>query len=465
MSQRYETLEKLPPVRPHADPLDFLPGMDELAHHRNERSLKANRTGVWGVIYQGVYAAAQLVGLGMLVRYVGQEQYGLWMTVLAATTWMTLANLGQSSALLTKLGAVARTDRLAAQKVFSASAFLVTAFSTALILSLVLAGSFLPWGQLLNTEGAMTDSAVGAIAVAALVVSLLALPAGLATFSVFAHQRGDLMHMIMSAGSLVSLAAAGVAIWLRQPLWLVGAVTLSGPLLGGFVLWILGLANGLVPRPRWVLVDRNTMRGVLKAGFMFFLIDATTLMLLRTPDVIVAHLHGVGAVGPFASVGRLPLLMIALFQALLLPYWPALGEASHRGDHDWVRRIVMRTLVMVLGLWGLGAMGIWFLGAFFIQLWTGSSDFSSRGLIAAACAQSLGLGLFAWISVLLSALSQQRLLVVISGLASLVYLTLAFFLGGQHGPVGVALAQAGSLLLFAAPMGSWILYRRLNPAI
>lgn len=435
--------------------------METLAHHRNERTVKARRTGVWGVIYQGVYAAVQLVGLGMLVRYVGKEQYGLWMTVLAATTWITLANLGQTSVLLTKLGALALTDRPAAQRVFSASAFLVTSFSIMLILFLVLAGSFLPWGQLFNAEGPATDFSVGAIATAALVISLLALPAGLGPFSVFAHQRGDLVHMVMSVGSLVSLGGAGVTVLLHQPLWLVGAITLSGPLLGGVALWFVGLANGLIPRLQWALVDRNTLRGVMNAGFMFLLIDATSLMLLRSPDLIVAHLHGVDAVGPFASVGRLPLLMIALFQALLLPFWPALGEATHRGDHDWVRRIVVRTLLMILGLWSAGAVGIWFLGAFFIHLWTGSGDFSNRELIAAACAQSLGLGLFAWLSVLLSALSLQRMLVVTSGLASLTFLTLAFYLGSRFGPVGVALAQASALLLCAVPLGGLVLYRKL----
>jgi O-antigen/teichoic acid export membrane protein len=297
---------------------------------------------------------------------------------------------------------------------------------------------------------------------AALLVSLLAIPAGLGTFSVFAHQRGDLMHMIMSAGSMISLGVAGVAIWLHQPLWLAGAITLSGPLLGGVALWIIGLANDLVPRPQWALVDRNNLNGVMKAGFMFLLIDAATLMLLRTPDLVVAHMHGVDAVGPFASVGRLPLLMIALFQALLLPFWPALGEATHRGDHGWVRQIVIRTLLMVVGLWIVGALSIWFLGPFFIQLWTGSSDFSNRGLIAAACIQSLGLGLFAWLSVLLSALSEQLKLVGLMMLSSLAFLTLAYIWGNQFGPVGVALAQAGALLFCAVPLGSLVLNRKLG---
>lgn len=404
---------------------------------------------------------SQLIALGMLVRYVGKEQYGLWMTVLAVTTWMPLANLGQTSVLLTKLGAVALTDRPAAHRIFSVSTLLVTTLSAVLILCLLLAGPFLPWGHFFNAEGVTTNSEVGTVAMAAIVVSLLALPAGLGSFAVFSHQRGDLVHVFMSAGSLLSLGAAGFAIWLSQPLWLVGALTLSGTLLGGVALWVIGLANGLVPHPRLVLVDSKTLRGVMNTGFLFLLVDATTLMLLRTPDVIVAHMHGIGAVGAFASVGRLPLLMMALFLSVLLPYWPALGEANQRGDHYWVRRIVMRTLLMVVGLWGIGAVGIWFVGAFFVELWTGAIDYSNRGLIAAACVQSLGLGLFAWLSVLLSALSQQRLLAVTLGLASLVFLPLAFLLGGWFGPVGVALAQAGALLLCVVPLGVAVLCRKL----
>lgn len=118
--------------------------VETLTQQRNERALKAKRTGIWGVIYQGIYALAQLVSLGMLVRYVGKEQYGLWMTVLAASTWMTLANLGQTSAILTKMGTVALTDRAAAQRIFSASFLLITSFSTILILFVLLIGPFPP---------------------------------------------------------------------------------------------------------------------------------------------------------------------------------------------------------------------------------------------------------------------------------------------------------------------------------
>jgi O-antigen/teichoic acid export membrane protein len=433
--------------------------VQDIRQQRENRGAKARRTGIWGVIYQGVYAVVQLVCLGMLVRYIDNQQYGLWLTVIAASAWMTLANLGQTSALLTKLGAVALTDHQAALRVFSASTFLVTSISTILVACLAVVGAYVPWAQLFNAEANMTDYSVGSVAMAGMLISLLALPAGLGAASIFAHQRGDLVHKIMVCGSLFCLAATGMAVWYRMPMWIVGWISLSGPILGGIALWFIGITNALVPRPNFLSVDSKMLREMVFAGSIFFLLDASGLWLLRMPDLIVAHTNGIAAVGPFASVGRLPLLMIALFQAVLLPFWPALSEAAHRGDFGWIKKMISQTLLMVLGLWFLGATGIWFLGARFIQLWTGSSDFSSTSLIAAASIQSLGLGLFAWLSVLLSGLSQQRTLLIISGLASLTLLPAALFLGNEFGPVGVAMAQAAVMLFCVVPLGSYALYR------
>jgi O-antigen/teichoic acid export membrane protein len=433
--------------------------MDLLNRQRSERVRKAHRTSVLGVAYQGVYAASQLVGLGLLVRYVGQTQYGLWMTVLAMTAWMSIAGIGQNSVLLTKLGSVALTNPPAAKRVFSASVTAVAMVSTVLILVVLLIGSRVPWGNFFNVTGTLTDPDIGFIVSAALTISLLAAPAALGSFSVFSYQRGDLVHIVMGASSLVSLAATAFSMWLRLPLWLVGAITLSGPLIGGIALWILGLKLELVPRPRWSSVDRATLSSSIKVGVLFLFIDAATLMLQRTPDLIVARIHGVGAVGSFASVGRLPLLMMALFQAVLLPFWPAIGDAAHRGDRVWIRRIVLRTLLLVMGVWLIGAVGIWFFGSFFVRLWTGVSEFANDGLIAAACVQSLGLALFAWLAMLLSALSEPRMLAMTSGIASVVFLPLAYLWGHHFGPVGVAMAQAFALVFCAVPVGLRMLSR------
>ncbi|WP_295430414.1 oligosaccharide flippase family protein [uncultured Thiodictyon sp.] len=433
--------------------------MDDLARLRKDRGAKAKRTGVWGVIYQGVYAATQLVALGMLVRYVGREQYGLWMTILAVTTWAPVANLGQTSVLLTRLGALAHTDRPSAGRVFSASTVLVTSAAAVLLLIIALCVPLVSWSGLPVGDASLWLAQ--ATAAVALTVSVLTLPAVFAGCAIFAHQRGDLVHMIMSAASLIGLAAMAIAMRLQQPLWVVGGLSLAGPLLGGLTLWWLGLATGLMPRPRWALVDRKTLTNLMKTGLVFFLTDAAAILLLRSPDVIVASVDGVDAVGPFASVGRLPLLLVAVFQAVLLPFWPALGEAAQRRDYEWIRRTARYTLVLVLSLGTLAAAGIGVAGTAVVEVWMGGPGFSTPGLLAAACLQTLSLGLFFWLFVLLGALSMQRQLAVVAGVTTLIFLPLAFLSGTWLGPVGVALAQALALLCCAVPLGTLVLYRYL----
>src|SRR5213075_2100280 len=94
-------------------------------------------------------------------------------------------------------------------------------------------------------------------------------------------------------------------------LWVLGAGTIASTALGGLALWAIGGGRGLVPRLGWRWVERADVALAWRTGLHFLAIDASALILLRTPEVIVARLHGVAAVGPFASVGRMPALMLA----------------------------------------------------------------------------------------------------------------------------------------------------------
>ena len=64
-----------------------------------------------GTLFQGVYALSQFVILALLLRYIGAERFGMWTTIWSIGIWALLANLGLQSALLTRLGQIATTDR------------------------------------------------------------------------------------------------------------------------------------------------------------------------------------------------------------------------------------------------------------------------------------------------------------------------------------------------------------------
>jgi O-antigen/teichoic acid export membrane protein len=430
---------------------------------QSTRSARVTRTAFLGVTYQGVYALAQMLMLGMLVRSQGAERFGLWMTVLAlAALLMPLSTLGQQSALLTRLGGVALTSPPAAARMFSASCVVLGLGTATQLLLLAVSGPSLPWSHLLNASGPFTRDLAAGTALLGLVVATATFPATHGGWAVLAHQRGDLVHLVNISSTLAALGAVALAVRSGAPLWAVGALTIASTPAAGLWLWGHGIASGLVPRPRIALVDRATLRAQFAAGLNFLAIDVTTLLLLRTPELIVARMHGVEAVATFAAVARLIMLMLALFQAVLVPLWPAIAEAEASGDRSWIRRTARRSLATLLGMWAVGALGIVLLGPTFIRLWTGHAELVDRPLIAVAAVQTLAQGLVVWLGVFLAGLSLQRRLVLAMGAASPVFLALALVLGTRIGPLGVALAQAAALLLVAVPTAARALWPRFQ---
>lgn len=428
------------------------------------RPSRTKRTAILGVVYQGVYGLSQLTCLGVLSRHVAPDVYGLWMAVLAMTTWIPLAALGQNAVVLTTVGAAGHSDSGALANAHSASLSLVLISSLLLLAILSLVGPWLPWGDLLNANTAAAATSVGPVAIFALGVTLLALVPSQVGYAVIARQRGDVVHISMSLGSVLSVALTTLAAGTDAPLWLMGALSLAGPLLGGGIAWVYSARRTYLPawlRLSWhhPAVDRAK-----RAGAHFVAIDGLLFALARSPELLVAHLHGIEAVGPFASVGRLSALMFAAFQALLIPMWPGLAKARACGDHARVRRAARNGLLVVLTLWTVGAALLPTVGPTFIRVWLGRLDPAVPALLWAATLQALAMALLAWLVVVLAALSRERTLMVALGATALMYFVLGFALGQSLGPIGIALAQGLSVLLVAVPIAVSCLWRILLEA-
>lgn len=443
------------------DPIRTPDGVAEL-DGSCRKTQQAGRAAILGVIYQGVFAVTQLIALAVLVRHTTRELFGLWMTVAALASWAPMAYFGQPAALLTRLGAVALNDRAEGGRLFMAGS-VITAATTALLLAITLfASPWLPWREILNANTPGTAMVAQPTALLAIAVALLANPATIANFALLANQRGDVAYAGMIAASAVGLLLFVGGVWSGQPLPIVGALMLCGPLLGGLSLWTIVASGRLIPLPRWREVDRRALKTMALTGLHFVAIDMSMLAIIRTPDLIVAQLRGPEAVAIFSAVGRLPMLMLTVFHAMLLPFWPILSEAYHAGDAARLKRTVFRSLWLMLAIGGLGVAILAVLGAPFVRVWLGIDDPTIASLVRAACLQSLGMGVLAWLGVLFGALAMLRHQMALLSATAMLFLPLAFELGQAFGPVGVAFAQAASLLLFMGAMGVWVLQR--NPA-
>ena len=69
-----------------------------------ERIKRAGITGITSMLGQGITIAAGLISLPLTVKYLGKEQYGIWLAINSLLQWLYISNLGLSgNALVNKL--------------------------------------------------------------------------------------------------------------------------------------------------------------------------------------------------------------------------------------------------------------------------------------------------------------------------------------------------------------------------
>ena len=428
-----------------------------------ERRRRVKRASVAGLAFQSTYALVQFVMLAVLLRYLGTERFGMWMTALAIGSWLLLANLGLNNALVTRLGAVALTRRDEAQAVMVNAVLTVTAVSVGLAILFVIGGWAVPWAAVLNVQddGAVRDAAP--VMIIALVLSAAALPATLGGMSLLAHQRGDIAHIVMIVAQLAGLAGVLIGVRLGWSLPALGAVVLSVPLVGGLAQWWLGLRKVLPPLSA-AAVDRRMTVSLLGTGAKFLLLEGLAIVLLHSGAVIIAQLHGAAQVTSYAAVYRLAGLMLAVFQVILFPFWPAYGEALSRGDVAWITRALWRSGMLVLGVWAVVTVGFGLFGQMFIRLWMGEQAVPDPLLLWAMLTLGGVQGLTMWLAVPLNGIGRLGSQILSGTVMSALYVPLAVWLCGLLGAAGVVIVQAALMLLIGLPLNGIYLWRHLRAA-
>jgi O-antigen/teichoic acid export membrane protein len=419
-------------------------------------------TAAWGIGYQVNTALVQFIGLGFLIRLVGREQFGLWMTIYALVTCAPLLAFGQANVVMTKYGGTIGANPADARRVLSSGLIVSGVFAATCLLLILGLFPFVPWGQWLNIRDPITLAQAPSTAVASISLAVVAVPLNLVNVALIAGRRGVLTYAVMIAAQWLGLGVVMAEIATRQPLWILGTTLVAPLFAAAMALAVVGIGRGYIPTPSLKSVDWSNIRSPLRLGTALFLLDLASFSLQRTPELIVVRVRGLDEVAALAAVNRLSFFLLAVLQAILIGAWPMLSEAVAKHDWHWVRRALAGTLGAVLATWAAGAAAIWFGGPLFVEKWTGIPGLVSGQLFLAIILLTLSQGLQSWVLTALNALSLYRAQLLALLPAALAYFILAPALGRFNGAVGVVLAQSVALLFVTVPVGLFAIRRRVS---
>jgi O-antigen/teichoic acid export membrane protein len=434
------------------------PGEGVSRSHRRYRAILLG--GGFAGLAKLVGFASVAISVPLTVRYLGPERYGMWMTISSLFAVLSFADFGIGLGLVS---AIARSDgsddRSAAIRLVSSAFFMLSGIAVLVLGAFLLAYPFVPWAKVFAVTGDDAAYEAGPCILVFMILFTVGLPFTIVQRIQMGLQESWLSNLWLSFGSLLALFGVLTAALLHAGVvWLVAAMS-GGPV-------IATVANSVVEftsrrpdlRPKFQNYSFRVLKTLLASSVIFVALQFLSIVSTATDSMIIAHVCGVSAVGPYAVTYKLFQTSL-VFGLFVFPLWPAIGEALARGDLGWARLALKRATLVSVCVGAAFALGLLLFGQALVRMWAGPTLVPDTMLVRAFSIWVI-LGAFGGaMTTLLNNAQFLRRQLAISAAAALTSIGLKIPLAYWLGPSGVVWATViGYSVLYCLP--AWIVADR-----
>jgi O-antigen/teichoic acid export membrane protein len=320
-----------------------------------------------------VSVATALISVPLTLHYLGPERYGMWMTMSSLIVMFAFADLGMGHGILNVVAdASGREDRNAIREAASSGFFVLTIIAATILVLFAAAYPFVSWFEIFNVKSEAARLEAGPALAGAVLCFALGIPLGVVQRVQTGLQEGYAANLWRCLGSILGLIGVLAVIWLKWGLfWLVVAF-LGGPLVASIMNSIAFFGTSehdLAPRRHYV--SREMIERIARVGLLFFGLQIAMAVAFTSDNIIIAQILGAEAVTDYAVPEKMFSLIAVIVSMVLFPLWPAYGEAIARGDQNWVRQTLLRSLTAAIATTTVLSLILVTFGARLIALWTG----------------------------------------------------------------------------------------------
>lgn len=417
-----------------------------------ERNRRAVITSSATMLARAVQIGTSLITVPLTLKYLGNERFGLWMTISSVLAMATFADFGVGNGVLNTVAkAFGRDDMEGVRKAISSGFAVLNSIAALLLLSFFAIYRFINWADFFRVASPQAKSEAGpALAVFAICFALN-VSMDVVQRVQLGLQEGYRYGLWQLCGNITGFIGVLIGIWLHVSLPVLVIAIAGAPIFATALnaIHFFGFVRSDL-RPSRKLVARDVISQIAKLGSLFFVLQVVAAVSYSADNFIIARMLGAVNVPEFAIPQRMFALVTMMLGMLVTPLWPAYGEAISRGDVKWVRRTLGRSLLIVLTASCVASSLLLLLAPELIHWWVGSRIHPPFLLL-------LGLALWSVIeccgtalAMFLNGAAAVRLQIYISVAFGIVCVTSKVFFVRHFGLVGVPWATIVSYTLIEA---------------
>jgi O-antigen/teichoic acid export membrane protein len=331
-------------------------------------------------MYKAVAVTASFIAIPLMIGYLGQEQFGVWATMLTVMTWIVFFDLGVGNGLRNKVAAsLAKNEKHEARNYIASGYTLIGLIALATWALVTVCAYFVPWQIVFNTQSIPESTLRETVQITAFFI-VLNFWIGLIAALLGAIQKtslvalGQVISNVLALTLVVALAKTTSASISYLALTYGLSLVLANISL---TLWFYRTYPELKPRP---YLDKAHVRPLLSVGLQFFTIQLAVLVIFTTDKMLITQLFGPEYVAQYEVVFKLFSVITYAHGMISVPLWSAYTDAFHRGDLTWIRNM-LRKQITIFGGVAIAATLLGFIANPIIELWIRSDLKISPGLI------------------------------------------------------------------------------------
>jgi O-antigen/teichoic acid export membrane protein len=380
-----------------------------------------------------------LISVPITLRYLGNEQFGIWMAFTGLVTFFQFTDLGLGIGLQNHLTTCDGTDdRVRPRRLISVTLAVMVFTAALLILAALFVIPALPLERIIRTTSEAARAQLLPCARMFIIAFAIVLPFGLVPYVCNAYQRSYVTNGCFASINLIAFAGILIGIGAHLPLWWFIFVATIAPALVYLLVGAAILHRKPWLRPTFHSLRISELRTVMSLGLPAFGAQVGVTLMSQGPTLVIVSLLGAAALVPVALSQRLLSVSIMLLPVLMLPLWPAYGEAAARRDIGWIKRTFVRSLWLSLLVVGSTSVLVAIFGRTVILLWTNRPEIvPSLSLLIACSTWASIVACTSACCMLLNGLGRMTGQAIYGSLLPVITIALSFQLASTVGAAGV----------------------------
>ena len=309
-----------------------------------------------GLIYKILGMGLSYISIPLLLKSLGERDYGLWLIIFSITNWIFVFDLGIGHGLKNLLTqSLVEKDNISARS-YIVTGYVVLSFISFIILVIGYMGlHFLNIRELFSLGNGYSESFLKNFIFAILIFTILSFIIDL--YKIFYISEHN--STIGNFSNLITQIAFIIMILLFEKFKINSLENL------GIIYPVLNLIVGvlftikyfskrkyLIPKIKYF--DKKKIKSISGIGVEFFIIQISMLVILTTDNIIIAKLLGVEAVTPYNIISKLFQIFLVFSTIILNPLWTLFLDAYLKKDKEWIKNMLKKLnvlyLVLVIGV-------------------------------------------------------------------------------------------------------------------